>query len=873
MSLQSTIRRTPLTYARKRTRPIAGGRDDAGYDDGPGVNSRDDSDHESADAPAGGHESDNDTPKASKTGSRATRPAAARPLPADDPFAFCEDSDDETTPVATQRPLRKTLSAARPREATRVRTAPDPTPSRRPTAAAAAGSRTAKAAAATATPAAAATPASTLQTGERSTRRAMRAATVASTPTPVARPITVDADPAPTPTRARPAPRPAPRLGSSVSKDDKAVNAIDVDAPAASVREVIVLDPETDDGLKSGGPDFYEPQTPLGSPNGYEASTPSTTHSRITASEADAWSLLDKAAGLASPRKKRTKIVNKLARSTTKPPTDRPESTESAGAAAASKTSAEIAQTPVSEEQDEAVTTMRRPPVRPASASKLTYSAQRSFLDESALSFLDDLSAPTSRAVEADSGSEEDDIKVKSIHELRESGQNSRFLDEVEYLLDGIRPGAALASRRTTYLELATKLADKTFFNKFKATEFAPRLFMGLADETDEVAMFALGYIVCLFTQDDGVLSALADEHGGVRFLARLLANDTAISAIAKRKSNGVTRIGQSLVSELEAKIVSSARDDGAPAGRVSLRFLGLSGLLELSGRLPLASVADGGKAAAALLEIVASEAPLVAAEPDARLYGLHMALAVLENAGGGVGLLPLAARPTALVGLLGAVPQVPALAANRRTVAVALAVLRVCIVASNSAADLARAPPDGWPTDALGAVYKAVTEVVAAAVLPGADEDAANVALFALGLVVNLAELDAFVGVAAADLVALTSLFDPAAAAPDVHRYLALAVGSVVRAQPGARATVPAATLFALGRALEDLRGELDAAARDAAGAARDAALAGADGPPRASSSATPPEPLSRRPPAEQFASQIGRVIDAIYGNSTTPD
>ena len=64
---------------------------------------------------------------------------------------------------------------------------------------------------------------------------------------------------------------------------------------------------------------------------------------------------------------------------------------------------------------------------------------------------------------------------LKSISELRNKGESRRFLDEVGYLFEGLDPKCGIALRRSSTLEITTKLCDQEFRRKAKATDFFAR--------------------------------------------------------------------------------------------------------------------------------------------------------------------------------------------------------------------------------------------------------------------------------------------------------------------------------------------------------------------------------------------------------------
>ncbi|KAI0053231.1 hypothetical protein FA95DRAFT_1482207 [Auriscalpium vulgare] len=64
---------------------------------------------------------------------------------------------------------------------------------------------------------------------------------------------------------------------------------------------------------------------------------------------------------------------------------------------------------------------------------------------------------------------------LKSITELRSKGESRRFMDEVGYLFEGMDEGASIGVRRSSALEIVTKLCDVDFARRAKATDFLTR--------------------------------------------------------------------------------------------------------------------------------------------------------------------------------------------------------------------------------------------------------------------------------------------------------------------------------------------------------------------------------------------------------------
>lgn len=65
---------------------------------------------------------------------------------------------------------------------------------------------------------------------------------------------------------------------------------------------------------------------------------------------------------------------------------------------------------------------------------------------------------------------------LSSITDLRSKGESRRFTDEVGYLLEGLDPIADLSVRRSSALDIVTKLCDPAFWRKSRAAGLLSRI-------------------------------------------------------------------------------------------------------------------------------------------------------------------------------------------------------------------------------------------------------------------------------------------------------------------------------------------------------------------------------------------------------------
>ncbi|RDL35099.1 uncharacterized protein BP5553_07030 [Venustampulla echinocandica] len=232
--------------------------------------------------------------------------------------------------------------------------------------------------------------------------------------------------------------------------------------------------------------------------------------------------------------------------------------------------------------QSLATATQDQPDLPPSSQNsqttgpKITYSRQRSMLAEADLMQQLALDMPTP-PVQGSQGRrprrgeipklplplsfQEDDedgegtgAAIRSVHELRQAGANSRFLDEVEDFLDRVgSPNATKPStRRSGLLDIACKLKDKNFTRQFRANNVEQRLFVHLGQETDVIAGYLMVSMLVTVLVDGSVPPFVAQlrRQGIARLLIRLLDVQSGIVAVAKERKSNMSKIGQKLLSE-----------------------------------------------------------------------------------------------------------------------------------------------------------------------------------------------------------------------------------------------------------------------------------------------------------------------------------
>ncbi|KAK9375944.1 wings apart-like protein regulation of heterochromatin-domain-containing protein [Lipomyces chichibuensis] len=525
---------------------------------------------------------------------------------------------------------------------------------------------------------------------------------------------------------------------------------------------------------------------------------------------------------------------------------------------------------------------------------KITYGSQRSYLEETAsatetsgkqtsISELSDIellrsgmlggssastNAPLNRRprsiLRQNSSSEDEDVPgegelraIKSIHELRASGVNAKFIDEMEYLLDGLQRDSRQSAARLTYLELALKLTDKSFVIKFKAGGFLDRIFRSIKEMTksgsDDVTSFAMEYIACCFLSDEGVAQSLVNEYGVVPFLIGMVSDGREIMTVAKQRSTGLSKVAQSLVKELRDKIVSLIPNDGDMCREtVSRRFIALTGLLELSSKYgPRHETIHAELSSNSLWMVTLGGVRDILGPGDkpmsiAAAHELHLGVSILEDfaesviAAKGHGSEYDESDTCAVVErLLKLIPQMIDTPAETGS----LATLRLSIIITNSS-------PQACENLCIDSVVLGLETCIERVLMdaPLSDSDtqadyggdgkeeeaghededygvAPNIALFCLGLLVNFSESESARQVLthASHVTTILRLFTLATSTPvkplsqhsnlkksyieDIRGYLALLIGILLLSSTAVRAQIGVAGVAAIGRELEIFR------------------------------------------------------------------
>ncbi|KAK3328452.1 wings apart-like protein regulation of heterochromatin-domain-containing protein [Cercophora scortea] len=149
---------------------------------------------------------------------------------------------------------------------------------------------------------------------------------------------------------------------------------------------------------------------------------------------------------------------------------------------------------------------------------------------------------------------------VRSIHELRQAGANSRFADEMEDIMDRVGTPSEKPSsmRRGALLELAQKIREKDFRRQFRNHGDGGGLFNNLGEEMDLVSGYSIvaTLTTLLATSVSAHLVQQLGPQGLAALLTRLLKETTDIGQLARDRKQNVSRNGQTTLGTIKSSIL-----------------------------------------------------------------------------------------------------------------------------------------------------------------------------------------------------------------------------------------------------------------------------------------------------------------------------
>ncbi|KAL4753852.1 hypothetical protein BDW72DRAFT_168140 [Aspergillus terricola var. indicus] len=228
-----------------------------------------------------------------------------------------------------------------------------------------------------------------------------------------------------------------------------------------------------------------------------------------------------------------------------------------------------------------------KPSISPS--SRVTYSRQRSFLNDP-LSLTDSEPHGKRTSYHLDTEQElrsahvsrippeEDDTHdtkpVRSIHELRQAGDNARFREVVDSLFEDIEDAHTASSGRCCGLaELCAKLLDSEFVYRFSEQGFDERLVNCTPDDLDIVSA-SLVLSAYKLIINGGHASRIFSEAVWTKILElspRLLDKEDDLNALAREPSTGLSRTAQASIRGIRSHLLPVI---GAPSPHLSPQLL-----------------------------------------------------------------------------------------------------------------------------------------------------------------------------------------------------------------------------------------------------------------------------------------------------------
>jgi hypothetical protein len=149
---------------------------------------------------------------------------------------------------------------------------------------------------------------------------------------------------------------------------------------------------------------------------------------------------------------------------------------------------------------------------------------------------------------------------VRSLHELRQAGANSRFADEMDDILDRVGTPSTNPSglRRGALMEVAQKMKDKDFRQQFRNHSDSSNVFNSIGRETDLASGYAIlaAVTTLLAATTSAHLIQQLRSQGLAQLISRLLKEPTDIVILTKNKKYNVSRNGQTTLTTIRGSLM-----------------------------------------------------------------------------------------------------------------------------------------------------------------------------------------------------------------------------------------------------------------------------------------------------------------------------
>lgn len=226
-------------------------------------------------------------------------------------------------------------------------------------------------------------------------------------------------------------------------------------------------------------------------------------------------------------------------------------------------------------------------------ASKVTYGRQRSFLNEALVSSCienqDDIGQQSQRQLAPESIShvdfqiDDDDMgesngPVRSIHELRQAGDNARFRGAIDGIFEEIASSRdSISTRCSGFIQLSLRLFDRRVSRRFSENGFVGKFVDCLSKDLDVLSAF---FAFCSYEliQTSGVFSPTDFALVWPKLLDlshKLLASEDDILSLIKRRDFAIPKTLQDSVKKAVPMLSATINDD-PPLSNLTPRLVAL---------------------------------------------------------------------------------------------------------------------------------------------------------------------------------------------------------------------------------------------------------------------------------------------------------
>lgn len=240
-------------------------------------------------------------------------------------------------------------------------------------------------------------------------------------------------------------------------------------------------------------------------------------------------------------------------------------------------------------------------------SQRITYARDRSFLaeptDDMAALLAQPLTTPEmKRSKDGQSatnlGLAEDGAmnSMRSIHDLRASGDSRLFTDEMDTMMEDIEDttSTSFARRRNGLIELAKRLTDDDFRARFTHSGYEYRIFSGCADVQDPIVGYALSAAISTILAFSLQAKPTVEvELLTMKSLVNMLDFVKDIEVIGRERARNMSKSAQIILTDFKHVVKQLPLWDGVVLTFMSPRLLALRALDELVRASRSSSMAD----------------------------------------------------------------------------------------------------------------------------------------------------------------------------------------------------------------------------------------------------------------------------------------